>query len=81
MPGAGPLYDDTRERMLADLHEIVRRHGAAHAGVICEAVIAATREFIRTTEGPEAAFNAFARPADAAAAPVLSQRLDHDQQG
>ncbi|MGY2052939.1 hypothetical protein [Methylobacterium sp. JK268] len=80
MAGAGALYDATKAAVLRDLQDMQRRHGAAYAGVACEAALAALVEFLRETQGPEASFNVLSRHADEASKPVLAARLDPNPQ-
>ena len=75
MAGAGPLFEMNKLTVLTLLRGIVVSHGHAPAGVVAEAVMAAVTEFVRETQGPEAAFNVLSRHADAAAAPALAERF------
>lgn len=81
MAGAGPLYELNRLGMLMQLRSVQRSHGHCAVGVVAESILAAVAEYLRETQGPEAACNALYRHADRAAEPVIAARTNPHHQG
>lgn len=80
MAGAGSLYETNRQAMLAQLRVVLITHGHPPAGVVVESILAAAAEFVRETQGSEAAFDVLTRHAEAAIAPTLAERVAQHQQ-
>jgi hypothetical protein len=67
------LYDAVKRSTARTLRDAECRHGTACVGVGIEAALDAIREFLRESQGAEAAFNVLSRQADRAAEPVLAE--------